>query len=116
MTTPINFAQSQGYNTFAPDFSDTNYTASLINGSEQTITVPSDSAAYIASFSYQPGTVVWVANNATAAVPAGASFASAASSLNPGARKVEAGDVLHLITATATAEVSVTFYAYGNQI
>lgn len=116
MTTTLNFAQSQGFNTYAADFSDENYTASLVNGSEQTITVPSDAQTYVASFSYQPGTVVWVSKNATASVPAGSSFAASDSTLNPGTRKVYAGDVLHLITATATAEVSVTFYAFGNQV
>lgn len=117
MTTRLNFGRDiNGKNAFGPEISTDIYTASLTNGSEQTFTVPSDSQKWLASFSYQAGTVNWVAVNNTAAVPAGASFASADSVLNPGVLQVNAGDVIHVITATATSEVSVSLYSIGNQV
>lgn len=111
--TKLNFGRDvQGFNAFAPDFSTTHFSISAINGAEETFTVPGDTDVWTLSFSYQPGTVNWVARNATAAVPAGATFAATDSELNPGARKVYAGDVIHVITATATSEIGVSLYAY----
>ena len=67
---------------------------------------------YIAIFSYEPGSQVWVADNATAAIPVGASFASTTSELNPSARVVNAGDVVHFFTPdSGGANVSVILYA-----
>lgn len=117
MTTRLNFGSDiNGKNAFGPPISSDIYTASLTNGSEQTFTVPSDSQEWLASFSYQAGTVNWVAINNTASVPAGATFASANSVLNPGVLKVFAGDVIHVVTATATSEISVSLYSIGNQV
>ncbi len=101
----------QGYNAYAPAFSTNSYSASMTIGSEQTITVPSNFKNWIAVFAYEPGSVVWVALNTTAAVPAGASLAATSSELIPSARMVSAGDVIHVITASTTAEVSVSLYA-----
>ena len=53
---------------------------------------------------------IWVAYNATAVVPAGSSLAKASSELFPLAWEVFAGDVIHVISATAGAEMSVSFY------
>ena len=57
---------------------------------------------------------VWCALNATAAVPAGASFASTTSDLILGgeyyAREVKAGDVLHFIAPVAATSVSIQYY------
>lgn len=111
--TKLNFGRDvQGFNAYAPQFATNHFTASLVNGAEETFTVPEDCDVWVVSFSYQPGTVNWVARNATAAVPAGATFASSTSELNPGARMVSGGDVIHVITASATSEVGVSLYAY----
>lgn len=112
MSTQLNFGRDvQGYNAYAPAFAIDNYSAALTVGVARSITVPSNYAVWIAVFSYQPGTNVWVADNATAAGPAGSSFASTTSQLNPASRTVLAGDVLSLITTSATADVGVSFYA-----
>lgn len=100
-----------GYNGFGLPFSLNKYSAVLAQNTDTTLTVPSYSAAYVAIFSYQPGSSVWVANGATAAKAAGASFSAVTSELNPVARYVKAGNVLHFITGDTTAAVGVTFYA-----
>jgi hypothetical protein len=102
---------AQGYNAYAPQFASDNYSATITTGTAATVTVPSNHAYWIAVFSMQPGTNVWVANNGTAAIPVGATFASSTSFLNPGSRLVKAGDVLSMITDDTTADVGVAFYA-----
>lgn len=112
MTTKLNFGRDvQGMNAYAPEFATNHYSASLANGDEEKLTVPSNFSEWIVAFSFQPGTNVWVANNATAEVPAGTTFVSTSSELNPGARKVFAGDILSFITNNATADVGVSLYA-----
>lgn len=103
----------QGYNFFVPPMSEDIYTVSLATSTEATMTVPSNATKWVASFAYQAGTVVWVAINNTAAVPAGATLASANSVLNPGTLLLSAGDVIHMITPSASAEVSVALYVEG---
>jgi len=67
---------------------------------------------YIVLFSFEPGSQVWVALNEIAEAPAGASFATTTSELNPSARTVKAGDVLHFYTDDATGSVvSAVIYA-----
>lgn len=110
----------KGINGFGLSFSNTAFSASLAASTDTTLTVPAGSAVgapeatavnkYIAVFTYTTNDV-WVAANATAAVPAGAAFAATASELVPQGKYVRAGDVLHFISATAGAEVSVSFYA-----
>jgi hypothetical protein len=103
----------QGYNFFVPQMSTDIYNVSLATSTEATMTVPSNATKWVASFSYQGGTVVWVAINNTAAVPAGATLAAANSVLNPGTLLLNAGDVIHMITPSASAEVSVALYIEG---
>ena len=89
-------------------------------GVEQTLSVPDlvtgsypktfATPRFLAIFSYEPGASVWVALNATATT-AGAAFATTDSELNPSARVVDSSDVLHFITADATAILGVSFYA-----
>lgn len=110
-----------GYNGFGLEFTNTAYSASLAAATPTPLTVPTDGAMgggktqtknwYLAIFIYEPGAIVWVANNATAAVPAGATFAATSSEMNPAACLVRAGDVLSFITATVNTDVSVLFYA-----
>lgn len=121
--TPFSLTRDiNGYNGFGLAFSDTKYSATIAQSTDTTLTVGGASPdgmissfsanRYLAIFNFEPGAQVWVANNATAAVPAGASFASTSSELNPSARVVQAGDVLHFITPdSGGANVSVVIYA-----
>lgn len=103
-----------GYNGFGLPFSINNDSATLAQNTDTTLTVPSFSGHYIAIFAYEQGATVWVSLNATATTPAGNTFASTNSQMNPTARYVKAGDVLHFITGDTTAQVSVSFYAIPN--
>jgi hypothetical protein len=101
-----------GFNGFGLNFSDIMYNTTLADGVEQHFTIPIgsvDSPRFLAIFSYEPGGVVWVANNNTASGP-GVSFATTLSELNPTARVVKSGDVLSFITTDTTLEVGVTLY------
>lgn len=105
-----------GYVTFGLPFTDTKVNTTLASNEEQTTTVPASPDAtfknILAVFSFTAGASVWVANNATAATPGG-SFASTTSELNPAARQVKSGDILHFITADDTNDqVGITYYAF----
>lgn len=110
-----------GYNGFGLQFTDTAYQATLTANTNTTLTVPSGSALgrsgasinnkFIAIFTFDPGVSVWVANNATASNPGGASFAATNSELNPAARLVNGGDVLNFYTTGTGVNASVAFYA-----
>ncbi len=122
MTTKFNMSRDiNGYNGFGLTFTDTAYSATLATTTDTTLTVPSaigigkqgyaTVAQTLAIFTFDPGTSVWVANNTTAASPAGASFAATSSELNPAARLVNGGDVLHFYTTGTGVNVSVSFYS-----
>lgn len=112
MSTILNFARdAQGYNTYAPDFATNHFSATLSNGSAESFTVPGNFPVWIVSFSFQPGTNVWVARNSTAAIPADGTFTSTKSELNPSSRRVYAGDVISCITDAVTSDVGVALYA-----
>ena len=122
MTTQYNInAFVHGVNGFGLQFSDTVYSATLPASTDKTLTVPGASALgtvnasvtpkYIAIFSYQDGRKVYVALNQTAEIPGGGDFAATTSELNPNAKLVKAGDVIHMYTPTADTDVSVAFYA-----
>jgi hypothetical protein len=100
-----------GYNGFGLRFSENKYSATLTQLVTQTLTIPGDHAKWIAIFAYEDGSTIWVANNATAAVPVGATLAATTSERNPIAREVKAGDMLSFITPDATADVGVILYA-----
>lgn len=103
-----------GYNGFGLPFAEDNRTATLTVGVAASYTVPSNYENWIAIFGIEPGANVWVAIGATASVPAGNTFAASASQLNPVGRLVSAGDVISCITPDATANVSISLYAIGN--
>jgi hypothetical protein len=122
MTTKFNLTRDiNGFNGFGLPFTDTAYSCTLTAVTDTTLTVPnniaigrqgpSTVAQSIAIFSYDPGTSVWVADGATASNPAGATFAATSSELNPAARLVNGGDVLHFYTTETGVNVSVTFYS-----
>ena len=111
--TQLNFGRDvQGMNAYAPQSSTNKYSATLTSGSAASITVPLSSENWIVAFSYKPGATVWVNMlGATAAVPAGATFAATGSELNPGQRKVVGGTVISMITSDTTAAVGISLYA-----
>jgi hypothetical protein len=122
MTTLYNVPTTvQGINGFGSPFCATIYSATLAAATNTTLTVPGKAAIgmgsatptknrYLAVFSYAPSSKVWVANNATATVPAGASFTATSSELNPPAKIVAAADVINMI-CTAGADVSIALYS-----
>ncbi len=126
MTTQYNLDKNLGFgNDFGTLFCDQIFTASLKAATEATLTVPASSAMgmpasnqfnkWIAVMKYAratltPGNPVYVAKNATAAVPAGSTFAASTSEIEPQAKHVKTGDTLHFICA-GVADVSVAFYA-----
>ena len=108
------------------DISDILYSATITSGGgDTTLTVPAsapkgaplgqNTQKWAAKIVTEQGATVWFALNSTAAVPAGATFATVTSELIPPEteiiRRVAAGDVMHFITADTAADVSVTFYA-----
>lgn len=116
MSVVLNFGRdSQGYNAYAPFTAGDKWSATITNGAETHITVPSNHAAWIAVFSYQPGCNVWVdLTGAAAIVPVGATLAATTSELNPGARMILAGGKISIITDNTSADVGVSLYAVGN--
>lgn len=111
MSTTLNFiSDSRGYNTYAPSFAKDNFSVTLPAASAVSFTVPSNVQKWVLVFSSSSGVNYWVARNTTAAVPAGATFASTLSCLNPSARFVEAGDVISVIS-TEGGGLGVSLYA-----
>jgi hypothetical protein len=113
MSLKLNFGRDvQGFNAFAPQFADVKFSATLASSGNASVTVPKSFENWIVSFSYTPGSNIWVANNASAAAPAGATFAATSSELNPGSRVVKAGDVINLLNNGANpSDVGVLLYA-----
>ena len=120
MSTILEFSRDiQGFNAYAPYPSTNIFSATLVNGAASLITLPLSEKAWIVSFSYQPGTNVFVDfTGTTASAPVGGTFAAATSELNPGARYVKStktddiqAATISLITNNASSEVTVSLYA-----
>lgn len=114
MITP--YLSQQPVDDFGLGFASLKYSAALAATTDTALTIPGNAPRYKAIIKVDTN-LVWVALNATAAVPAGTSFAATTSELIPDneplCREVKAGDVLHFFTATATTNVSVVLYALG---
>lgn len=114
MTTPYLITRDQsGAVGYGLKPTDKKYSATIASATDTTLTLPSDSPYYEVVFSYSDGYDVWVAYGATAAVPAGATFAATTSELNPTVRRLSAGTVIHFICASAL-DIGVTAYAMDN--
>lgn len=116
MATQLNFGRdNQGYNAYAPRFPTNAYSASMTTATSSSITVSGENKNWIAVFSYQPGAVIWVSVNHTAAMPAGATFASTTSILLPAQLHVNAGDTISFYNnSSTTQDVGVSLYAVTN--
>lgn len=124
MTTKFNMARDiNGFNGFGLIFTDTAYSCTLTASSDTTLTIPanmglggnglSTTSQWIVIFNFDPGSSVWVANGATASNPAGDTFVATSSELNPSARFVKGGDVLHFYTTQTGVNVSVLCYLFA---
>lgn len=122
------FDEVKGINDFGQQYSDQIYNATLAATTNTQLTVPgggimgamtsfggtNDKNKVYAVIRVSFGDEVWVAVNATAAVPVGASFAKATSEIVTSdetiTKLVSVGDVINFFTAGATTSISVTFY------
>lgn len=115
MITP--YLSQQPVDDFGARFASLKYSSTLAISTDTSLTIPGNAQVYKAVIKVKTNGAVWVALNATAAVPAGASFAATTSELITDAkslcREVRAGDVLHFISAAANIDVSVVLYAVG---
>jgi len=113
-----------GYNGFGLPFCDQKFSASLAITTDTTLTVPLNGAMgqalnsvnkWLAVVQVEANASVWFALNATAAVPAGSSFAATTSDLIIGSEyygvEVKAGDVMHFLAPVAGTDILVKFYA-----
>ena len=112
-----------GYNGFGLQFCDQKYSASLAATTDTALTVPINGAMgqalnsvnkWLAVIQVEANASVWFALNATAAVPAGSTFALTTSDLIIGgeyyAVEVKAADVMHFFAPTAGTDIMVKFY------
>lgn len=108
---PLNFGRDvQGYNAYAPAPATVKWAATITNGNETHITVPSTYQTWIVSFRYFPNDV-WVdVSGASAIVPVGATLAVTTSELNPAALTLQAGNKISMITGQTSADVSVVMW------
>jgi hypothetical protein len=111
--TQLNFGRDvQGFNAYAPRLSTDMYSATVASGASQSITVPSSNMNWIAVFSFEPGSDIWVSVNHTAAIPVGATFASTNSFLLPAQLQVSAADTISCFNNSATGQdVGIALYA-----
>jgi hypothetical protein len=115
MTTKLQFGRDvQGYNAFAPSPSTDEYSATVASAGNSTIQVPSNYQSWIVSFSFSPGSDVWVAygdSTIAAAPPGGATFASTNSELLPGARTLAAGTYINCYNnGTGDSDIGIVMY------
>ena len=118
MSTALKFAKdANGMNCYAPRPATIMFSAELLNGTEQSFTVPSETDVdfYTVSFRYQPGTSIWVdVSGGTAEEPVGNTFLATTSELNPASLILPAGTVVSMITGNDSADVGVVMWQGGS--
>jgi hypothetical protein len=109
------YTSQQPVDDFSLGFAAVEYSATLAATTDTTLTIPGSAPRFKALIKVTGD--VWVAVNNTAAVPAGATFATANSELAvpyyPLCREVVPNQILHFY-APATASVSVVLFAVGS--
>jgi len=111
----------QGINSFGTGFCLDSFSCTLSANTDTSLTVPgaavmgmapADQAhnTFLAVFHYASNADIYVALNTAAAAPAGNTFASTASVLNPTAKTVRTGDVIHF-KCVAGAAVTVELFS-----
>jgi hypothetical protein len=115
-TTELTFARdTKGLNADAPLFPTNIYTATLVNGTATSITIPANYPNFIMYVRVQPDGWCWCSATATAAVPAGGTLTDATSELIVGTvefrRTVIKGQVISFITSNTTCDIEVSLQA-----
>jgi hypothetical protein len=96
------------------------YSARLAATTDTSLTIPGGASLgkpmdnvnkFIAVISYEDAASVFVAKGEAAAVPAAGTFGATASELNPPAKIVSAGDVIHFMAVAADTDVTVALYS-----
>lgn len=99
-----------GYNGFGLPMCDNKFAVTLQVGVAQSFTVPSSFSKWLALFTNEPGTSIWVSDDGTATIP-DTTINTSNSELNPIGRLVNALDEISMITSDTTAGVGVCLYA-----
>lgn len=119
MSTELHFARDdQGYNADSPQFPTDIYTATLAASTAESVTVPSNHAAWTMYVRIEPAGWCWCSRTTTAAVPAGGTLAASKSELIVGTieyrRTVFSKDTISFITPNTTCDIEVAFQAITN--
>lgn len=111
MTQLVLTRDATGAVSYGLPFSDTNSLFTLAVNTEITIVAPTTASRYVAIFSYEPGTKVWVSTGLTSILLPTSTPASTLAQLNPQVREVNPGATLRFMTNDTSAQVGVSFYA-----
>jgi hypothetical protein len=114
MITP--YTSQQPIDDFGLRIADVKFSAAVAATTDTPLTIPGMAQRYKMVVKVEPDGEAWMAIGATAAAPAGGSFASTTSEMITGAektcREVKAGEVVHFYS-TAGADIGVALYAIG---
>lgn len=115
----------KGVNSFGTQFCSTSYSSTLAANTDTSLDVPGSAVVgmapaqqvhdtWLAVFHYAYGANVYVALNTAAAAPVGAPFGATASVLNPSAKVVKAGDVIHFLCVAGCVVTVELFSTQAN--
>ena len=112
---PSQYTSLQQRDDFGLNFSNQIYSCTLTASTDTVLTLPGTAPRFKAIIKASADATVYVAVNATAAVPAGDTFAATTSELIPVngvlCREVWGTDALHFITAGSSDSVTVSLYS-----